>query len=191
MKRFLYALLMFMLAAASGVIAQGGAGKGTQAHDITMQIVNSDLTHNGLQYTEPDTTTTLNTDIVIFSETFNMGLGENYNNEYNWITQEMIDCYFNIIVSSSAVSTGTADIKWQPQARNRDGTWTDLCDAVTVPNPSTTFADSVRKGYCTLSSTFNTVPFDFRIIMQCNETDEGIAKIRSGSYIRAIFKEKI
>ena len=180
-----------MLIVASGAMAQGGEGKGTQAHDITVQIVNGDLTHNGLQYTEPDTTTTLNIDIEIFSDTFDMGLGENYNNANAWITQEMIDCYFNIIVSSAAVSSGTADITWKPQARNRDGTWTDLCTAVTVPNPSTTFVDSTRKGYCTLSSTFNTVPFDFRIIMQCNETDEGIAKVRSGSYIRAIYKEKL
>ena len=181
-------ILIFILpSVASGQIAAGGE---TQAHDITIQLVQTDLTHDGIQYDDPDTSSTADTYATVFEKSFDMGLSEHWATGVDF-TQTMIDCYFKLIVSGRAVSTATADISWLAQARNKDGTWTSLADSCMFENPSTTFVDSTRKGYVEMSTTFNKVPFDFRIRMKCSEDDEGIIKLKSGSYIRAIYKEKL
>ena len=59
-------------------------------------------------------------------------------------------------------------------------------------NIGTTYVEKNYKGYVNLfSGSFDEVPFDVRVVFQCNEGAEGKGKISSNSFIRALFKEHL
>jgi len=169
----------------SGLRAEPPTGI-TLAHDVTFQLVTGDLTSSGVQYSTMDTTGTAAAELVLFTKSIDLVFG----NQKTAIPSHkfLVDLYFDIKVEIRAL-TATGDVEWKPQARNKNGTWTDLASYVDLPDVNTVFTLSVLKGYATTASTIDEIPLDFRILMKCDETDKGIGKVKSGSNIRAIFRD--
>jgi len=157
-------------------------------HDYSIFPVQGLLTTDGVQYSDEVTTTTVNVDVDAFSHTFDLGFAK-LGSYVSKIPRALLACYFEIHLMLGSVSTDTADVKFKAQARNKNGTWVDLFAFVTNDNIGTAYIEKTYKGWANLSSVFNQVPFDFRIIFQCNELNEGKAKLRNNSYFRAIFKD--
>lgn len=155
-------------------------------HDITTYLVENELTSDGVQYTDYDSTTTASAAVELYSTTIDFGLDSNWPKNY-MKSRKLINCYFDLNVQCKADTSSTADVEWKPQARNEGGTWVDLCDWVDLANVGTTWTDSARKGYAELQANFSKVPFDFRVLVKCDEINQGRARIKSGSYVRAVF----
>jgi len=96
----------------------------------------------------------------------------------------VIEVEFGLTAAFRAVSSATADIVYKWQARNKGGTWVDLHETVTKTNIGTTYAEESRSGRFKPVANFNTLPFEVRLIVQCNEADEGRAKIKNSSYVQ-------
>lgn len=156
-------------------------------HDYTIYPVQADLTTDGVQYSTEVTTTTADTNVAAFSYTFDLGLDQ-LGSFQSRTTRTLLSCYFDIRIMLGAVSTATADVTMVAQARNKDGTWVNLFDAIEYEDIGTTYLEKTYKGYADLQTNFQEVPFDFQILFQCDETDEGKAKLKNTSYFRAIFK---
>jgi len=148
------------------------------ANDVTVFLVGGDLTASGVQYSTEVDTTTVNTDVTILTKTIEPK-----------VTGTIVWVYFELVASFRAVSTATADLIWKWQARNKDGTWVDLHSAVTETDIGTTYAEKTRKGYFATVANFDAVPLDVQLILQCNEANEGRAKVSNESYVRVVFKE--
>ena len=186
MKKILLALMLLLLIAflSSSTSAEPPTGINL-GHDYTFQLVDGDLTASGVQYSAMDTTTTSATDIVLFSKSIDLVFGPPTGTH-----KFLISLYFEIYGEFRAKSSGTADVEWKPQVRNKSGTWTDLVAAhVDLADLGTSFIASTLKGYAEISSTIDEIPFDFRVLMKCDTTDEGVGKIKSGSYVRVIFRD--
>lgn len=144
--------------------------------DYTHRPVSGDLTADGIQTSTAVATTTADTDVVIFSTTINpenSGLGR----------VKYIE--LGLTAAFKAVSSATADLIWKWQIKNSSaGSWTDLHSAVTETNIGTTYVERTRQGYSTVPTE---VPFDLRLILQCNEANEGSAYVKNSTYARVIF----
>lgn len=155
-------------------------------HDYTFQLVTGDLTST-VQYSTVVTTAGAGVESVLLSKEIDLAFGKAPNRTAS--KKYLIACYFYILGEFKATSTGTADVEWKPQARNDDGTWVDLASYVDMPDVGTSYTASTLKGYFTLVDNFDEIPFDFQILIKCDEATEGKGRIKSGSYIRAIFKD--
>jgi len=82
------------------------------------------------------------------------------------------------------VSSGTADVTYKWQARNQGGTWVDLHSAVTKTDIGTSYVEETRSGRFQMVSNFNALPFEVRLVIQCNEASEGRARVKNSSYVR-------
>ena len=93
------------------------------------------------------------------------------------------DIYFELKAGSA-----TADLKWKLQARNKDGTWTDMCAEKTEANINTTYIAKYMKGFLDIKTNITTAPFEMRLIFQSNETTPGIGtgKIKNSTVIRMV-----
>jgi hypothetical protein len=132
-----------------------------------------DLTSDGIQSSAEKDTTTADTDVVVESVTIKPpALGE------------VLEVEFGLTAAFRAVSSSTADLVYKWQARNKGGTWVDLHSAVTKTNIGTTYVEETRSGRFQAESNFNSLPFEVRLIVQCNEADEGRAKVKNSSYVR-------
>jgi hypothetical protein len=132
-----------------------------------------DLTSDGIQWSDEKDTTTADVDVEVESVTMKPpALGE------------MIEVEFGLTAAFRAVSSGTADLIYKWQARNKGGTWADLHSAVTRSNIGTTYVEETRSGRFKTVADFDSIPFEVRLIIQCNEADEGRARIKNSSCIR-------
>lgn len=158
-------------------------------HDFTIQLVTGDLTSTGLIVTSDVTMTgTANIAVAIQTSSIDIVFG-NQSDGTTASKKYLIDLYVEINAEFRAYDSATADVEWKTQARNKDGTWTDLHDYVDMPDVGTTFTASTRKGYVTLSDTIDEIPFDIRVMMKCDTGDVGRGRIKNTSYVRAIFKD--
>lgn len=133
------------------------------------------LTATGVQYSTAVDTTTANVDVAIETvivQPPNLG--------------NIVEFEFALTAAFCAVSTATADLIYQWQARNKDGTWVNLHVAVTKTNINTTYVEETYSGRFMPTANFNAVPFDVRLIIQCNEANEGRAKTKNSSYIKLV-----
>ncbi len=131
------------------------------------------LTADGIQWSAEKDTTTVDTDVEVESVTIKPpALGE------------MFEVEFGLTAAFRAVSSATADLTYKWQARNKGGTWVDLHSAVTKTDIGTTYVEETRSGRFKLETNFDSVPFEVRLIIQCNEANEGRAKIKNSSYVR-------
>jgi len=96
----------------------------------------------------------------------------------------MIEVEFGLTAAFRAVSSGTADLIYKWQARNKGGTWVDLHTAVTKTNIGTSYVEETRSGRFKSETNFNSLPFEVRLIIQCNEANQGRAKVKNSSYVR-------
>ena len=132
-----------------------------------------DLTADGIQWSAEVDTTTADTDVEVESVTIKPpALGE------------MIEVEFGLTAAFRAVSSSTADLTYKWQARNKGGTWVDLHSAVTKTDIGTTYVEETRSGRFQPVASFDSLPFEVRLIIQCNETNEGRARIKNSSYVR-------
>jgi hypothetical protein len=131
------------------------------------------LTSDGIQWSAEVDTTTADTDVEVESVTIRPpALGE------------MIEVEFGLTAAFRAVSSSTADLIYKWQARNKGGTWVDLHSAVTKTNIGTTYVEETRSGRFKTVANFDSLPFEVRLIIQCNEANEGRAKVKNSSYVR-------
>ncbi|MFQ5997342.1 MAG: hypothetical protein ACE5KP_06965 [Dehalococcoidales bacterium] len=132
-----------------------------------------DLTADGIQWSAEVDTTTADTDVEVESVTIKPPtLGE------------VIEVEFGLTAAFRAVSSSTADLIYKWQARNKGGTWVDLHSAVTKTDIGTTYVEETRSGRVKMVANFDSLPFEVRLIIQCNEANEGRAKIKNSSYVR-------
>ena len=132
-----------------------------------------DLTSDGVQWSAEVDTTTPDTDVEV--ECVNIrppALGE------------LLEVEFGLTAAFRAVSSGTADLTYKWQARNKGGAWVDLHSAVTKTNIGTSYIEETRSGRFQMVGNFNSLPFEVRLVIQCNEANEGRAKVKNSSYIR-------
>ncbi len=145
--------------------------------DFEDRLVSGVLTEDGIQYSPEITTGAADTDVTVLSKLINPVL------EGGILLVE-----FGLTTDFKAVSSTTADLIWKWQARNKDGTWVDLHSAVTETDIGTTYQSRTRSGYFTPEANFQNVPFEVRLILQCNELDEGKARVKGSSYVRVIYR---
>ncbi|GAH86640.1 unnamed protein product, partial [marine sediment metagenome] len=124
-----------------------------------------DLTSDGIQWSAEKDTTTVDVDVEVESVTIKPpALGE------------MIEVEFGLTAAFRAVSSATADLTYKWQARNKGGTWVDLHTQVTKTNVGTTYVEETRSGRFKTVDNFDSLPFGVRLVIQCNEANEGRAK---------------
>ncbi|MBI4295613.1 MAG: hypothetical protein HY667_00700 [Chloroflexi bacterium] len=131
------------------------------------------LTSDGIQWSADKDTTTAGVDVEVESVTIKPpALGA------------MIEVEFGLTAAFRAVSSATADLIYKWQARNKGGTWVDLHSAVTKTDIGTTYVEETRSGRFKMIANFDSIPFELRLIIQCNEANEGRAKVKNSSYVR-------
>ncbi len=136
-------------------------------------LAKGDLTSDGIQWCTEVDTTTADTDVEVDSVTINPpALGA------------MVEVEFGLTAAFRAVSSSTADLIYKWQARNKGGTWVDLHSVVTKTDIGTTYVEETRSGRFKPVANFDAVPFEVRLIIQCNEANEGRARIKNSSYVR-------
>jgi hypothetical protein len=132
-----------------------------------------DLTADGIQWCAEKDTTTADVDVEVESVTIKPpALGE------------MLEVEFGLTAAFRAVSSSTADLTYKWQARNKGGTWVDLHSAVTKTDVGTTYVEETRSGRFKTVANFNSLPFEIRLVIQCNEANQGRAKIKNSSCVR-------
>ena len=132
-----------------------------------------DLTSDGIQWSDEVDTITAGVDVEVESVTIKPpALGA------------LLEVEFGLTAAFRAVSSSTADLTYKWQARNKGGSWVDLHSAVTKTDIGTTYVEETRSGLFKTVANFDSVPFEVRLIIQCNEANEGRAKIKNSSYVR-------
>ena len=132
-----------------------------------------DLTSDGIQWSTEKDTTTADVDVEVESVTIKPpALGE------------MVEVEFGLTAAFRTVSSATADLTYKWQARNKGGTWVELHTQVMKTNIGTTYVEETRSGRFKTVANFDSLPFEMRLIIQCNEANEGRAKIKNSSYVR-------
>ena len=139
-------------------------------------LAKGNLTSDGIQWSTEVDTTVVDTDVEVESVTVKPpALGE------------VLEVEFGLTAAFRAVSSATADLTYKWQARNKGGTWVDLHSAVTKTDIGTTYVEETRSGRFKLVDNFDSLPFEVRLMIQCNEANEGRAKIKNSSYVRVVY----
>jgi hypothetical protein len=134
------------------------------------------LTSDGVQDSDEKTTATANVDITVFQTRIQPTLHK---------LQKIYGLYFELEALFKAASSATADLIWKWQAKNYNATsWVDLHSAVTETNIGTTYVNKTRKGYIRPLTGLNILPMDIRLILQCNEANQGVGKVRNTSFVK-------
>jgi len=134
------------------------------------------LTSDGIQWSAEVDTTTADTDVEVENVLIKPpALGA------------VLEFEFGLTAAFRAVSSATADLIYKWQARNKGGTWVDLHSAVTKTDIGTTYVEETRSGRFKPVTNFDSLPFEVRLIIQCNEANEGRAKIKNSTYVRVIY----
>lgn len=140
---------------------------------VEYPFARGNLTSDGVQWSAEVDTTTPDTDVAIETVTIKPpSLGA------------MLEVEFGLTAAFKAVSSATADLIYKWQARNKGGTWVDLHTAVTKTDIGTSYIEETRSGRFKAVANFDSVPFEVRLIIQCNEANQGRAKLKNSSYVR-------
>lgn len=156
---------------------------------VNDDLVAGDLVDGGQQYATAVDTTTADVDVVVFDRII-----ENpYADDLIW---DLLLLQLNLAIEVRAVSSITADLIWKWQARNKNGTWVDLHSAVTETDPNTTYLARNRSGVKisypeVVIANLDEVPFDLQLLLQCNEANEGRARVAGSSYTRFRARRKL
>lgn len=183
MKKLIF-IMIIIIAVFSIAKAQYAA---PYAGDHTFWMVSGNLTSDGTQYSTEISTTTADVAVTAFQNTIDIHIGD-YGSAYFEKTIE--DCYFKTLVEIKADSSASAKVSWKVQAKdlNEDdwvdlSAWSDGSSAI-----GTTYVEKELTGWVDLSdSDFGRLPFEYRILVKCDEAGEGRIKIKSGSYIRVVY----
>ncbi len=131
------------------------------------------LTADGIQWSAEVDTPTPDTDVEVESVIIKPpSLGE------------ILEIEFGLTAALRAVASATADITYKWQARNKGGSWVELHSAVTKTDIGTTYVEESRSGRFKAIANFDSLPFEVRLVIRCDEAGEGRAKIKNSSYVR-------
>ena len=133
--------------------------------DFSDRPVKAQGTTDGVQYDAEVVTVAANIDVELL-------LWKSEDN-YPKTKGNLAYVYYNIAFQLKAGSA-TADLKWKLQARNKDGTWTDMCAEQTETDIDTTYVDKRIEGFLDIKTNITTAPFEMRLIFQSNEATPGI-----------------
>ena len=132
-----------------------------------------DLTADGIQWSAEKDTTTAGVDVEVENvPVAPPALGA------------VLEVEFGLTAAFRAISSATADLTYKWQARNKGGTWVDLHGAVLKTDIGTTYVEETRSGRFKMVANFNAVPFEVRLVIQCNEANQGRAKTKNTCFIR-------
>lgn len=149
--------------------------------DVSIYLVKAQGTtsSDGIQYSDEVVTVDADNDYEL--------LNISSYNKYPNLKGKLAWVQYNIVFSLKAGS-GTADLKWKLQARDKDGTWTDICAEQTETNIGTDYIEKRIKGYLDIKTNITEMPFEMRLIFQSNEATPGIGtgKIKNDSFIRIV-----
>lgn len=145
--------------------------------DFEDRLVTGDLTDDGVQYSDEVATGGANVDVIVLEKTVDPVI----DGDILWVE-------FGLTAEIKAATSATADLKWLWQARNKDGTWVDLHPQITDVDIGTTYVSRTRQGFFKIVANFQEVPFEIRFLLQCNEENEGRARVKSSSYVRVVYK---
>lgn len=139
-----------------------------------VHLVTGALTNAGTQYSAEITLTTADVDKEIFTKSC-----------YEYDKGNLREIEYGLTFEFKAATSTSADFKYLWQGRNLNGTWIDLFGTITHANVgSAAFTSTSFSGYGTINGSLDKVPFDLRMIMQSNETNEGTARVKNSSYVR-------
>ena len=131
------------------------------------------LTSDGVQWSSEKDTAAAGVDVEVESVTIKPpALGE------------LIEVEFGLTAAFRAVSSSTADLTYKWQARNKGGTWVDLHSPVTKADIGTSYIEETRSGRFKTVANFDSLPFEVRLVIQCDEANQGRAKVKNSSYVR-------
>lgn len=155
--------------------------------DYTKHLVDGNLTSDGVQWSTEVDTTTADADVTVLSVTVASPI-KNIPAAAKFLLLE-IEC--GLRAAFRAVSSATADLIWKWQIRNEGGTWVDLHSAQTETDIGTTYVEKSMSGYFTVQTNITEMPFDIRLLLQCNELNEGRGKVKNSSYVRVLARHKL
>ena len=142
------------------------------------RLVDGDLASDGVQYSAEVTTVTVNTWYDVLETSIDAGV------------VGALDVLEFGLTAEFKGSDANADLEWQWQARNKDGTYVDLHGEVTETNPGTTYVSRTRSGYATIVDNLNALPLDVKLRFRCTSAgDTATAKAKNSSYVKGIFRE--
>lgn len=147
--------------------------------DNTIKLVKAQGTVDGVQYDDEVVTVLADTDyeLLLFkTEDFLPRLKG---------TLAWVEYYISFELKAGS---GTADLKWKLQARNKDGTWTDMCAEQSADNIGAVYVAKVIQGLLDIKTNITEIPFEMRLIFQSNETAPGIAtgRVKNDTAIRSV-----
>ncbi len=134
--------------------------------DVSLYPVRAQGTTDGIQWSTVVESVLAATDVeVLLFKTFTYL--PRLRGELGWV--------YYIINFQLKAGTATADLKWKIQAKNKDGTWTDMCAEQTETNIGTAYVDKVIKGYLDIKTNITQIPFELRLIVQSSESKNSVA----------------
>ena len=162
--------------------------KGGLTEFIAKPFGKGDLTLTGAQYCAEKTTTTANVNIDIEVVTVGADLPPG----------RIVEIEFALTGSFAAATSATADpiYQWQVRSKQKDlySAWKGLHTAVTLTNIGTTNLEYTYSGRYALvdkdgeiPGEIRCVPFQAKLILQCNEANEGQAMTKNSSFIRVLY----
>lgn len=155
--------------------------KGRNFFDLSSYPVKAQGTtdSDGVQYDTEVVTVDVDTDYALFAF--------DSSNDFPKLDGNLAWVHYNIIFSLKA-GNASADLKWKLQARNKGGTWTDMCAEQTESNINTTYIEKRIKGYLDIKTNIITAPFEMKLIFQSNEATPGIGtgKVKNSTIIRMV-----
>jgi hypothetical protein len=144
--------------------------------DVLDNLVSGDLTNDGEQWSEEIDTTTADTDVEVLKYEINHGNAGS-----------ILMMHHDLIASFKAVSSGTADVKWKWQVSDDGTNWVDLHDYVTEENIGIDYVEREMSGHFAPETNIEDIPYYIRLVIQCNEVNEGRAKVKNSSYARTVY----
>lgn len=160
------------------VVAASFANKNAN-FDISVYPVRAQGTTDGVQYGAEVVTVIANTDYELLR----------FNTYDHFPRLRGLLSWVNYIISFEIKAGSiTADLIYKLQARNKDGTWTDMCAAVTCTDINTTYVAKTIKGYLDIKTNIIQIPFEMRLIFQSNEATPGIGtgRVKNDTIIHAV-----
>ena len=139
--------------------------EGESGFDITEHPIVGQGTSDGVQWGDEVSSGAAVTDVELLlyeSETY-----------YPYTEGYLTEVYYEISFSIKAANV-TADIIYQLQAQDKDGTWVDMSAAVTCTDLGTSYVAKTIKGYMDIQTGASLMPTEMRLIFQSNESDTDI-----------------
>ena len=99
---------------------------------------------------------------------------------------ELRSATFALTAAFRSASSQTANIayKWQVRNKGKKAEWINLHDIVVKNGVGTEYQEETQSGYFKPKPGFTSIPFELRLVIQCNELKQGQAKAKNSSYVK-------